>query len=189
MTNDVYAKYFIGKYNGDEFPLAIDQCSPFDVLGFSGYQYPTCINETTIALYEYTDSGCSSLDKVKYSNSTWQTGMGTLYDFNCDDDAIEAYVEVEFSAFTCETSSKVTLFAAIGENVCAFVSSDEISISTYCEDGFAELYYFDTTNGNEANCSESRLYNTANATSECGFMVKTSGVKIYGQVRGYKVMV
>ena len=187
MTNNIYAKYFIGIFNNEGFPLAVDKCSPLDILGVSGSQYPTCISETKIAWYIYSDLNCTSFVTLTIYNSSSQTGAGTLYDFNCDDQASRAYAEIEFSLFTCDTSNKFTVFTAVGNNVCA-VSDGELFLSAYCEDDFAELYYFNTSVHDETYCNESTLFNTANITNECGFVVKAGGIKTYGQVLLYTSM-
>lgn len=182
-VNYVDAKYYIGSFNGDEFPLSIDNCNPLDILGANGYQIAECVDESTLMWNYYSDSSCTTfVTSVEY-NSTWQTGNGTLNDFNCDNSATDSYAEIEFEAFGCGTSVKVTMYAAIG--VCAFLVDSEISIQAYCEPEFAELYYFDSTDKTGATCDSADLFNVANVTGECGFMLKASGTKIFGQVCGH----
>ena len=184
-VNDVDAQYFIGTFNGNEFPLSIDTCNPLDIFGQNGFQRAECTDEDTVTWYYYGDSDCSSLIVTIEYNSTWQTGEGTLFDFNCDDDATQSYAEIEFAGFTCSTASKVTMNAAIAS--CAFIAADEVSIQVYCEPNWAELYYFDSEGGDSADCDEEDLYNVANATETCGFMLKTSGVKVFGEVCAFSI--
>ena len=180
-VNNVNAQYFIGTFNANEFPLSIDTCNLLDILGQNGFQKAECVDESTIMWYYYSDAACSAfIASIEY-NSTYQTAEGTLYDFNCDNSATQSYLEIEFEAFGCGAAVEVTMNPAIG--VCAFLSDDEVSIQIYCEPDWAELYYFDSQGKLQADCDPQDLYNVANATgSECDFMLKTSGIKVYGQV-------
>ena len=177
-VNNVNAKYFIGYFNGNEFPLSIDTCNPLDIQGANGFQKVECVDESTVYLGYYLNSACTQEFSNATYNKTFQTGVGSLFDFNCDDDAEDAYAEIEFAAFTCDTNTKVTMHAALDS--CAYIYTDEVSIQVYCEPNWAQLYYFTSDDGTY--CVDDNVYNVANATDECGFMLKTSGVKVYGQV-------
>ena len=181
-VNDVNAAYFIGTYNGNEFPFSIGSCNPLDILGANGFQQADCVGEDAIEWKYYSDSSCSSLVASITYNSTYQTRSGTLFDFNCDDNSTDSYVEIEYAAFSCGFSPSFSIHTAIG--VCTLVEDDEISFQTYCEPNWMQSYFFDSFT-NTSDCDENTLYNIANATDTCGFILKTSGIKIYGTVCNY----
>ena len=52
----------------------------------------------------------------------------------------------------------------------------------YCEPNWMQTYFFDSNGQTQATCDENDLYNIANATNTCGFILKFSGVKVYGTV-------
>ena len=178
-------KYFIGTFNGDEFPLSIGTCNPLDILGQGGYQKAECIDESRVMWQYYSDADCSTIvTSFEYNSSWWQTRLGTINDFNCDDYAKTAYAKIEFEAFGCDAGVKVTMNAAIG--VCTFLYDDEVSLQVYCEDDLAELYFFDSEGEYSADCDAEHVYKIANVTTnECDFMLKTDGTKVFGKVCGY----
>ena len=182
-VNNVKSQYYIGTFNGNEFPLSIGTCNPLDIFGQGGYQIAECVGESTLRWNYYSDADCSTfVFSVEY-NSTWQTRNGTLNDFNCDDSGNTAYAKMEFEAFGCDAYMKATMHAAIG--VCTFLYDDEVSLQVYCEPEFAELYFFDSEGETFADCEYQDLYNVANMTNECDFVIKTAGTKIFGKVCGY----
>ena len=177
--NNVNALYYIGYFNGNEFPLSIDHCNPRDVLGQTGFQMATCLDSDNVLVTYYSDSDCSVMTDNETVTSSDADEEGYIDDFNCDSSSTDSYAEVEFAAFTCTTNTKVVMHAAIG--VCAYVGVDgdngPISIRVYCEPDYAELTY-----SNSTDCDINGIYKMGNASDTCDFMIKTDGVKVYGQV-------
>ena len=177
-VNDVNAKYFIGTYNGEEFPLAIGICNPLDIFGQGGFQQADCLSEDTVEWKQYNDANCSTLVLTKTFNSSYQTGDGRLNDFNCN--GTNSYAAIEYAAFFCDRSTTYIINTAIG--VCTFVDDDEVRFQTYCEENWMQTYYFDSLNQTGTDCDEDNLYKAVNATDTCGFVMTISGVDFYGTV-------
>ena len=180
--NNVNGKYFIGYWNGIEYPHSIDKCNPTDIFG-SSYQRARCVDENNVVVSTYTNRRCTGTPtSTTIYNSSYQTRGGTLYDFNCDNNATDSYVSIEYLLFSCTNSgSNATLSGAIG--VCTFVENDQISFQIYCEENWMETYFFDSFGDTQGDCANNDdIYNTANATNMCGFIFKPFGIKIYGKV-------
>jgi len=186
--NDVDTRYFITQFNGAEFPMTMGICNPLDVLGQYGYQRASCVTESAMVWRLYTDNACTEEVSETYFNSNQtQTGVGTYLDFDCSEDAVDAYASVKFSVGTCDTSTKVTFAAAV--DTCTLDTDigeadyeDYVSLNVYCNDNIAELQYYDWTGASQAVCTEDYLDQIRNATTECGYMLTTGGVSVYGQL-------
>jgi hypothetical protein len=195
-NNDVDTRYFVTQFNGREFPMVLGTCNPLSVLG-TYYQMAVCKDENKVKWTLYTDDECTAQipTQTLYFDSSDQTGVGTFGDFNCDEDKIDAYTSIEFGIGTCDTTSKVTYSAAVG--TCILDTElgesdveDYQSLRVYCSDTIAELQYFDFDDYNGtyfgASCTEELLYQTRNATTECGYMLTSSGddgdTDIYGEI-------
>jgi hypothetical protein len=193
MNNDVDTRYFITQFNLAEFPMSIDTCNPTDVLGQGGYQMASCVDESNLEWSFYTDSSCaSSTGLVIAINASSQTGYGTYTDFNCNPAYTDAIASVEFSVGTCDTTTKVTMDAAVG--VCALNTgvftdpgSEWTRLRVYCDADMAELQYFEAAYGYTSMCDEDTVYKIRNATTTCGYMLTTSGIDVYGTLLGCDV--
>ena len=199
MPSDINTRYLVSLFNGNEFPIAIDKCNPVDVIGAGGYQMATCVSENEVQLAYFTadDPDCTaSAYFATYYNSTYQTGQGSIFDFNCDASSEDAIATLKLGLTECESSSEsdfVTLYAAVG--VCTFSglydylttgTADFTSIYVNCDSSSAEIRTYDVSDATTVyigDCDETNLLSVANATDECGyFMTMSSSYDVYAYV-------
>ena len=143
--NDVNTRYYIGPFNGVEYPMAIDKCLPFTVLG-NNFQRVECISETEALWTFYDDEDCTVALETQVANSSTQTGMGNYLDFNCNPEYGDEYAEIEFYIYSCYNAKKVTVYAAL--DVCV-VNTD--------------LYLLNPSEGNLSNIDSIRVYCNENS--------------------------
>lgn len=190
-TNDVSGRYAIIPFNEGEFPSAIGFCNPLAAILTGFTQRATCVDEGTL-MYELFQSGDCSGGAVStayyyapgYTNDTsliTQSGGGTLYDFNCDEDLNDELTEISFSSGGCETDDDNIFIFYAAINQCTqnrglagiHMTEDEYtSISVYCDENRAELQYFDNPDEIFALCGDN-FYAAANVSRTCGYMLST----------------
>lgn len=191
-NNDVNARYFVGQFNGDEFPFAIDQCQPTAILSSSYFIYE-CIDEDTVIQTFYTGTNCAN---PLYINETYTsqniTGgqySGELFDFNCDDDAVDAYVSLSLAISDCDSSESNFWKVHAAINVCVQVPDLSRTVNTYCtssfdgeteDDFYVQLQYFNFG----STCGEEDYMFQRNGTKDCGYMLTSSATDrdVYGRV-------
>lgn len=200
-VNDVDTRYFVGLFNGDEFPLLPDRCQPNAVVGSAGYQYPSCVDEETVSVGYYTadDPDCSGTPYLlnTYNATDYQTGLGSIFDFNCDSSSGDYYGEIDFSLTPCSAASAddfVKIYTTVG--VCVFTglydyyttgNIDFVSIRVYCQEDYAELQYFDSSDAASTgqfigDCDANDQTSNATAVEECAYMLTTGGFDVYGKI-------
>ena len=171
-----------------------DKCNSLDIIGDLGWQIATCIDEKNIEWNIYSNQTCSNESKLFTIpiNGSYQTGLGTYLDFNCDNDGVAAYTTVEFSTISCEVDNFLSMSAAL--DVCTRLTSqggsdaDEwFSINIFCDPDLVNLYYYNTPSVDEAECNNNDLFDIANATTECGYLLTSTltgtQYNIYGAVK------
>ena len=199
--DNVSTRYLVSLFDGDEFPIAIDKCNPVDVIGAGGYQMATCVSEDEVQLEYFTadDPNCTgSAYFTSYYNSTYQTGLGSLFDFDCDNNinsSEDAIATLKLGLTECASSSEsdfVTLYAAVG--VCTFSGlydylttgiANFTSIYVYCDSKFTQLRTYDssdTTTEYIGDCDEMDLLSLNNANDTCGYFRTIGSYDVYAYV-------
>ena len=184
--NDVDNRYLITEFDGRGFPSPVvaEICNPIDLTGVQ-YQTAQCLNQTHAQRKVYSNPDCSGIPSITevYDAATYQTGLGSLYDFDCDPDGDDTYVEIEYRVGSCSNVDGIPVLAALNSCARHRYGLGTLFVRYYCNDqGYAEIQYFNISDGLD-NCDDPQLFEIFEITDTCEYSDPFSSSAIYGIVK------